>query len=110
MALRPMESVHHLVGCPLWLGVLRHVEADDAPLMVGRDDEHKHHLACHRGHHEEIEGHQGDDMVLQECPPRGGWRFPEPNPVLLDRGLRHVNAEFAEFPHEAWCTPGGVGL
>jgi hypothetical protein len=41
----------------------------DAPPVVGEDDEHEENPAGERGYREEVDGDGGADMVLEERPP-----------------------------------------
>jgi hypothetical protein len=43
---------------------------------------------------EEIDGHQALEVIVQECSPGLGWRFPLPHNVPADAGLTDVAAEF----------------
>jgi len=68
---------------------------------------------------QEVEGNRWDDeeicrnqvlgVILEEGSPRLGGRFPVPDHVLGDRGLRHQNTEFQEFAMDARSSPASVG-
>ena len=52
------EGVHDLPGRPGRGGMLRDVEVDDAPALVGEHDEDEEHPQARGGHREEVEGDQ----------------------------------------------------
>jgi hypothetical protein len=49
--------------------VLGHAEVDDAPAMVGEQNEDEEHPQARRGHREEIDRDQVPDVVGEERPP-----------------------------------------
>ena len=57
------EGVHDLLGGPVGVGVLGHVEMDDAPAMVGEHDEDEEDAEPRGGHGEEIDRDQVPDMI-----------------------------------------------
>ncbi len=97
------------MGGPLGGGVLRHVEVHDPAPGVSEDDEDEQDPERHRGHHEEVDGHEFLHVVVEEGPP--GWRrrFLGLDHVPLDRCLRHVDAQLGEFPDDAPRAPARVG-
>ena len=75
---RVREGLHDLLGRPVRGGVLGHVEVDDAPAMVGEDDEDEEHPQPRGGHREEVDGDEVPDAVREERAPglrRRGARF-----------------------------------
>jgi hypothetical protein len=54
--------------------MLGHVEVEDAPAMVGEDDENEEHAQVRDGHREEIDGDEVPDMVGQKRSPGLGGR------------------------------------
>ena len=66
----PREGVNDLLGGPFRGGMLGDVEVDDAPSMMGQDDQDKEQRVPHRGDHKEIQGHEILHVILQEGLPR----------------------------------------
>jgi hypothetical protein len=87
--------------------MLRDVEVDDAPALVGEHDEDKEHPQARGGHREEVEGDQIPDMVGQKRPPglrRRGAAFGDQSG---DGALGHVEAQLPELPMDARGAPEG---
>ena len=72
MVPRPRKRFDHLLRRPFGRGMLRHVDVDDPPSIVGEDHEHEEHTECHGRHHKEIEGHHIFHVSLEERLPRWG--------------------------------------
>ena len=66
----PREGINDLLGGPLRGGMFGDVEVDDAPSMMGQDDQDREHRVPHRGDHKEIQGHEILHVILQEGLPR----------------------------------------
>ena len=66
----PGKRFHDLLRGPFRTGRLGHVKMDDASPVVGQDDEDEQHVERHRGHGEEIDGHQVSHMVVEKRSPR----------------------------------------
>jgi hypothetical protein len=49
------KGVDDLLGCPHGRGMLGHVEVDDAPAVLGEDDEDEEHSQARGGHGGEID-------------------------------------------------------
>ena len=68
----PGTRFDHLLDRPLGRGMLRHVDVDDPPSIVGEDHEHEEHTECNGRHREEIEGYHVLHVSLEERLPRWG--------------------------------------
>ena len=77
----------------------------DPPSVVSQNQEHVQNLEANRGHGEEVDGHHGLDVVLEECPPSLRGRLPTADHVLAHAGLADVDAEFEQFAMDARCSP-----
>jgi hypothetical protein len=70
------EGLAELLSGPGGRGVLRHIDMQDAPPVVGEDDEHEENPAGERGYREEVDGDGGADRfsrnIRQVC--EGGVR------------------------------------
>src|SRR5712692_2188307 len=49
----PGTRFDHLLRRPLGRGMLRHVDVDDPPSIVGEDHKHEEHTECYGRHREE---------------------------------------------------------
>jgi hypothetical protein len=62
----------------------RYVEMDDTATLAAQDHEHVENLETDRWHGEEVNRHQGLDVILQEGSPGLGGRSATANHVLAD--------------------------
>ena len=97
----PRKCVAELLGSPLRGGVGGYAEMHDPPAVVSQNQEHIQDLKPDRRHCEEVDGHQGLDVILKEGPPGLRRRLPLPDHVLGDAGLSDVDAEFEQFAVDA---------
>jgi hypothetical protein len=81
---------------------------DDTATLVAQDHEHVQNLETDRRHGEEVNRHQGLDVILQEDPPSLGGRSAPANHVLADAGLANIDAQLEEFTVDARSTPQRV--
>ena len=60
-----------------------HVEVYDLAAVMKQDHEHVEHAKRHRGHHEEVDGDEISDVVLEEGSPglRGRFRATRHEPT-----------------------------
>jgi hypothetical protein len=102
------KGVHDLLSGPVGGGVLGQVEVDDAPAVVGEDDEDEEDAEASGGHGEEVDGDQVAEVVGEERPPGlrglGAPLRQEPG----DGALGDVDAELQELPVDAGSTPQGI--
>jgi len=63
------EGVHDLLGGPGGGGMLGDVEVEDAPPMVGQDNEYEEDVQASGGDGEEVNRDKVADMVDEECSP-----------------------------------------
>jgi len=66
----PREGLDDLLGGPFRGGMLGDVEVDDAPSMMGQDDQDKEQRVPHRGDHQEIQSDQVLHVIRETCLPR----------------------------------------
>jgi hypothetical protein len=66
----PGKRFHDLLRGPFRTGRLGHVEMDDPSPFVSQNDENEQHVERHRGHREEIDGHEVFRMVVEKSSPR----------------------------------------
>ena len=101
----PGKRFHDLLRGPLRTWGLGHVEMDDTSPVVGQDDEDEQHVERHRGHGEEIDGHQIFHMVVEKRSP--GWRRGPAmaDHVLGDRRFGQVDAELEQLAVYAGRAP-----
>jgi hypothetical protein len=104
----PRKSFAELLGGPLSGGMSRYVEMDDTATLVAQDHEHVENLETDRRHGEEVNRHQGLDVILQEGSPGLGGRSAPANHVLADARLANIDAQLEEFPVDARSTPQWV--
>lgn len=90
----PGERIAKLLGRPFRSRMNRHVEVQNAPPLVGQDEEYVQHLEANCGHNEEIDGDQVADVVVQKDAPCLGRWFPMTEHVLADTGLADVDSQF----------------
>ena len=70
-----------------------HVEVYDLAAVMKQDHEHVEHAKRHRGHHEEVDGDEISDVVLEEGSPGLRGRLPLVYQVLAHARLADVDAE-----------------
>ena len=72
----------------------RDVKVQNAPPLVGQDQEHVQNLETDRGHCEKVDGDKLLNVIIQKgTPSLAGW-LPRAGHVLADTGLADVDAEF----------------
>src|ERR1017187_7272030 len=93
---------------PLRRRVRRDLEMHSPPVVVTQQQEHVQHLKANGRHREEVNGHRGFQVVLQEGPPRLRRWTPTAGHVFADACLADVHAEFEKFAVDAWRAPKRV--
>jgi hypothetical protein len=74
-----------------------HVEVNDTPAVVGKDNEAEQEQKCGRGDDEKIAGGSGVEMIVEKSPPTlGGRPLVSPGHVLRHGGFGHVMTEQPE--------------
>src|SRR5712692_8228688 len=76
---------------------------------MGQYQEYVEDLEAKSRNSEEVHRYQILHVILQEGPPRLGWRLPVTNHVLAHAGLADVHTEFEQFAVNPWGSPGWVG-
>src|ERR1700674_2186595 len=89
----PRKGLDDLLSRPVRGGIRGDIEMDDAPSVMCQHEQHEEDLEAHRGYGEEIDGDELADVVLQERLPSGRGRFGVAHPILLHRGLGHLDTE-----------------
>ena len=82
-----------------------HIVMHDSPTVVGENDQNKQDAKRSSGHHEEVDGDQVIDMIIQEGSPRLGGRFPLSRHQSGDRPFRDLNPQFLQFPVDSRTSP-----
>jgi hypothetical protein len=70
--------------------------------------EYEQHLEPNGRHGEEVDGHRGFHVILQEAPLCVRRRIPTANHVFAHARFAHVDAEFEEFTVDAGRAPNRV--
>src|SRR2546426_12406823 len=85
-----------------------HVEVYDLAAVMKQDHEKVEHAKRHRGRHEEVDGDEISDVVLEEGSPglRGRVRATRHEPT--NRGVWNVENELEEPAMDARGFPAGV--
>ena len=105
------EGLDQLLCCPRGAGIRGHVEVNDPPAVVGKDNEAEQEPKCGLGDDEEITGDSGAEMILETSPPAlGGWPLPSPGHVLRHGGFGHVMTEQPELGLDARRALGAILL
>ena len=87
------------------------VEVDDAPAVVGQNDEAEQQSEGGRRDDEEIAGDSGFEMILEKSPPGLRWRsIDSPFYVVGHGGLGHIKAEKSESGLDTRRAPCAVVL
>jgi hypothetical protein len=102
------KGLAELLGGPRRGRMRGHRDVDDAPTVMGQDDQHEQQSIRHGGHDEEVRSHDLPDMIRQKRPPRLGRRSSTSGHVRGDRGLADVYAELQEFAVNSRRTPERV--
>ena len=102
------ESFPQLLASPLGGRMGGDIEMEDPATVMSQHQEHVEDLEPNRGNREEIDRHQGLDVVVEESPPGLRRRLTEPDHVLADAGLPDVDAEFEKFTVDTRRTPQRV--
>ncbi len=102
---RPREGFDNLLRCPLRGRVLRDVEINDLASVMEEDDQHEQHFEVDRRNRKEVDRYEIRDVVLQERPPRRGWRLARADPILLYRRFRDRDTELSQLANDAGRAP-----
>jgi len=81
------EGVHDLLRRPVGGGMLGHVEVEDAPALVGEDDQDEEHAQVGGGHGEEVDGDQVPDVVGEE---RAPGDYSEETALQIDVEIKRI--------------------
>ena len=82
---------------------------DDAAAVVGQDDEDTQDAKRRRRDREEIDRGKLRGMGVKKRPPCRGWRSGSTAEIFGHRRFGEVEAEFEQFPMDAWGTPERIG-
>ena len=81
----PRAGVDDLLGGPLRGGVLGDVDRPKLSALVGEDHQHEEHLTADRWDHQEVQGDQLLDVMLEEGLPRRRRRLAGSSSIRLHR-------------------------
>ena len=101
------KRLSELLGRPCGRRMSGDVDVDDAPAIMGQDQEDVEDLEPDGRHGKEIHGNQLGQVVFQERAPRLRRRSPVPHHVLADAGLADVNAQLQQFTVNARRAQSG---
>src|SRR2546425_13087046 len=85
-----------------------HVEVYDLAAVMKQDHEHVEHAKRHRGHHEEVDGDEISDVVLEEGSPGLRGRVQATRHERTNRALWNVETELEELAMDARRSPEGI--
>src|ERR1700726_4313914 len=97
----PRKRLSELLGGPCGRRMSGDVDVNDAPSIMGQDQEDVEDLEPEGRHGKEIHGNQLGQVVVQKRAPRLRRRGPAPQHVLADAGLPDVNAQLQQFTVDA---------
>jgi hypothetical protein len=80
----------------------------NAPTVVRKHQEHIQDLEPDRRHRKEVDGNQGLQEIVEECPPSLGGRLVEAHQVLTYAGLADVDAELEQLAVNPRSAPEWV--
>ena len=86
-----------------------HVHVNDAPAVVGQDDEDRQHAKRRGRDREEIDRGELRGMSAKKRAPRRRRRRASPVEILRDCRFGDVEAKFEQFTMDAWGTPERIG-
>ena len=84
------------------------VEVQNAPTVIGQNQEDVKNVETDRGHGEEINGDHLLRVILKESSPSLRGRFVSADQVFADAAFRDVDAEFERFAMDQRRTPNGI--
>jgi hypothetical protein len=102
------EGVDELLGRPGGGRMLRDVEVDDAPAVVGEDDEDEEDAEANGGHGEEVDRDEAADVIGEERPPGLRGLGTTLRHEAGDGALGDGDAELEKLAVDARCTPQWV--
>jgi hypothetical protein len=104
------KRLNDLLASPVCCRMFGHIVMHDSPTVVGENDQNKQDAKRSSGHHEEVDGDQVLDMIVQERSPRLGGRFPLSRHQSGDRPFRDLNPQFLQFPVDSGTSPGRIRI
>ena len=104
-SLIPGESIDDLLSRPGCSWIRGDAEMQDAPTLVGEDEEDEEDLIPHGRHDEEVNGHDVSDVILQEALPRLRRRLSMAHHVLGDGGPGQCDPDLLQFTDNVRRTP-----
>ena len=91
------QGIDDLLRGPLCRRMLRNIEMDDAPAIVTENDANEQNPEGGGRKHEEVDGPQILDMIVEKAPPGLGRWLATATHVLGNRGLGNGDAEERDF-------------
>jgi hypothetical protein len=80
----------------------------NAPTVVRKHQEHIQDLEPDRRHYKEVDGNQGLQVIVEECPPSLGGRLVATRQALAHTGLADVDAELEQLAVNPRSAPEWV--
>jgi hypothetical protein len=101
----------HLLGGPQCARVAGDIPVDDAPAVVGEDEEDVEDAKGRGGHGQEFDGRHGAQVIVEESTPglRGRLAWPGRHEAR-DAALSDVDAELEQLPVDPSRALAHVGL
>ena len=102
------ESVDSLLGRPLGMRIVRHVEVGNRPSVVTQNDEDVRDAKSGRWDREEVARRDVRNVVVQEDPPCLGRRLLPADQVLGYGSFGHIVAQEGQFGYDPGRAPGRI--
>ena len=93
------------VPYPLGRWMRGDVEMNDSPSIVSQNQEYVEHLKTDRRNGEEVDRHDGPDVILKEGPPGLRGRLSPTCKVLAHARFADIDAQFEQFAVDSRRTP-----
>jgi len=100
------KGLEHLLRRPFRRGMGRHVEVHDASSIVCEDNKNEEDFEPNGVDGEEVDGRELRNVILEERPPRLGWRFRTADHVFGNGSLGNLNVQL----HQLAVDPGSAPL
>lgn len=99
------ERLSQLLPRPFRRRMSRHIAVENATPVMSHYQKHVKNMEAKGRHGKEVDGDQLLGVILQEGAPRLRRRLATADHVFADPGLADVDAELAQLPVNAGCTP-----
>ena len=102
------KGLEHLLRRPFRRGMGRHVEVHDASSIVCEDNKNEEDFEPNGVDGEEVDGRELRNVILEERPPRLGWRFRTADHVFGNGSLGNLNVQLHQLTVDPRCAPDRV--